>query len=104
MSICTSGVGNNSLTQGFVGPTVLVGRRGCCIHDGGVTLTSTGGAEPSSMRAGPWTFLLVSSRYAYRVDFWLCAAPISPNYELTLKSGAVVTGIVPHWLWSFISL
>jgi hypothetical protein len=27
-----------------------------------------------------------------------------PIYELTLKSGVVVTGIVPHWLWSFISL
>jgi hypothetical protein len=34
MSVCTNGDKNNSLARGFVGPTVLAGCRGCCVHDG----------------------------------------------------------------------
>jgi hypothetical protein len=35
---CTSGDGNTSLTQGFVGPTILTSRHSCRGHDGGVIL------------------------------------------------------------------
>jgi hypothetical protein len=38
MSVYTRCDRNNSLTQGFVGPTALVGHRGCCVRDDGAIL------------------------------------------------------------------
>jgi hypothetical protein len=38
MSVYTRCDRNNSLTQGFVGPTSLVGHRGCCVCDDGTIL------------------------------------------------------------------
>jgi hypothetical protein len=32
--------------------------------------------EPSSKKAHPWSFLLVSSRYAYGVGHWFTSLPL----------------------------
>jgi hypothetical protein len=68
MSVCTSGDRNNSLNRGFVGSAALAVHRGSCLDDVGLSSLVTAGVEPSSMRARPWSFVLVSSQYVYGVD------------------------------------
>jgi hypothetical protein len=70
----------------------------------GPSSPGTGGAGPSSKRARPWSFLLVSSWFVYDIDFWLYAAPVSSISELALKSGVVVMGVAPHWFRSSVGL
>jgi hypothetical protein len=76
MSVCTSGDKNNWPNWGFVGSATLIFHRGYCLSDGRAILVGHRGAEPSSKRAHPWSFLLVSS--------------------LDLKNGAMMTGVMPH--------
>jgi hypothetical protein len=102
MSVFPNGDRNNSFTQGFVGTIDLTGCQGCCIHDGaGPSSSSTGGAEPFSK--GPT--LGLSCRYplgmrmvliaSLRCSLLFCFCP-------KLKSGVVVTGVVPHQSWSHV--
>jgi hypothetical protein len=42
----------------------------------GPSSLGTGGAEPSSKKACPWSFLPVSSRYAYGIAGWFTLIPL----------------------------
>jgi hypothetical protein len=68
MSVCTGGDRYNSLNRGFVGSTAIIVCWGVASQMVVPSSLGTGGAEPSSIRAHPWPFLLVSSQYVYGVD------------------------------------
>jgi hypothetical protein len=107
MRVRTGDDGNNSLAQGFVGPTTLVGRRGCHIRDGGAILVGHQGCGALIQEGPPLVFL--ARALSVCVWYWssVYAAPSSPIFAQNLKSGAMVIGVMPRqsrslisgWLW-----
>jgi hypothetical protein len=82
MSVYPNCASNNSLIRGFVGSIDPVGRRSCCIRDGGAVLVTHQGCGALVQEGPPLVFpvgvLLV------RTWCWLpfYAAPASPVFAL----------------------
>jgi hypothetical protein len=97
MSVCTGGEGNNSLARGFVGPAALAGRWGCCVRDGGAILVGHQQCRALIQEGPPLVFLAGVLSVCVLGRSSVYAAPASPVFALNLKSGAVVTGVMPRW-------
>jgi hypothetical protein len=101
---CTNSDGDSSLTQGFVGSTVLVGHRSCHNNVGGVVHIEHWEHGSLVQQGSPLVFLvgvlLVCTWHRSLVD----VAPASPTTGLTLDGGVGVIGVTPHWSRSFIVL
>jgi hypothetical protein len=82
---CAGGNGNNLLTWGFVGPIILIGRRCCCIHDGGAVLLGHWGHGTLVQEGPPLVFLV--DVLLVCIWHWLLVydAPASPVSALTVK-------------------
>jgi hypothetical protein len=104
MSVALVVTGYSSLTQGFVGPTVLASGWSCRGHDGGAILV--GQRECGSIiQDGP---PLVFSTGVLLVHAWRCSlvyvTPTSPVSAVTLKGSVEVAGVTPCRSQSFIGL
>jgi hypothetical protein len=93
---------DSSLTQGFVDPAVLIDRRSYRGHDGGAILIGHRGAKPSSKKACPWSFLLVSSRMRMVLFIGLCRSRffcLYTNFKRWCWGGRSCTSSVPVICW-----
>jgi hypothetical protein len=96
MSVCTGADENNTFAWGFVGSIALAGCWGYCISDGGTILV--GHWRCRALVQGGLPLVFLAGVLLVCVWCWssVYAAAASPIFALNLKSGAVVTGVMPR--------
>jgi hypothetical protein len=81
----------NSPIWGFTSPAILTGHWDCHRCVAGPSLLGPERAEPPSKKVHPWSFLWVSSRYA-----WTCPSFMPLEFlSLNSKGDFLVEGVIP---------